>query len=126
MRLTGRRLQSLEDHAKKVAQHVARRTHITRNVPQESAASPVSALRTRGAFGGSRTFVGLFAATMLAWVALNALLLLTRGTTFDPYRDILLNLILSTVAAIQAPINLMSQNRQCEKDHVAAEHDYGW
>jgi len=75
-------------------------------------------------FGGSWIFVGLFGATMLLWVALNALLLATRGTTFDPYPFILLNLFLSMLAAVQAPIILMSQNRQSEKDRTHAEHDY--
>ena len=75
-------------------------------------------------FGGSWTFVGMFAAVMLVWVALNALLLVNRGTTFDPYPYILLNLFLSMLAAIQAPIILMSQNRQSEKDRISAEHDY--
>ena len=66
----------------------------------------------------------MFAAVMLVWVALNALLLVNRGTTFDPYPYILLNLFLSMLAAIQAPIILMSQNRQSEKDRISAEHDY--
>ena len=75
-------------------------------------------------FGGSWTFVGLFAAVMLGWVAMNGYLLMSRGKTFDPYPYILLNLFLSMLAAIQAPIILMSQNRQSEKDRISAEHDY--
>ena len=75
-------------------------------------------------FGGSWTFVGIFAAAMLVWVVLNAFLLGYRGATFDPYPYILLNLFLSMLAAIQAPIILMSQNRQSEKDRISAEHDY--
>jgi uncharacterized membrane protein len=51
-------------------------------------------------------------------------LLASRGATFDPYPYILLNLFLSMLAAIQAPIILMSQNRQSEKDRLSAEHDY--
>src|SRR5678816_3839897 len=61
---------------------------------------------------------------MLVWVVLNAFLLGYRGATFDPYPYILLNLFLSMLAAIQAPIILMSQNRQSEKDRISAEHDY--
>ena len=61
---------------------------------------------------------------MLAWVGLNAWLLAQRGSTFDPYPFILLNLFLSMLAAIQAPVILMSQNRQAQKDRVTAEHDY--
>ncbi len=75
-------------------------------------------------FGGSWTFVGLFAATMLLWVGLNAALLLARGHTFDPYPYILLNLFLSMLAAVQAPIILMAQNRQSEKGRITAAHDY--
>jgi len=75
-------------------------------------------------FGGSWTFVGVFGAVMLIWVALNALLVVNHGTTFDPYPYILLNLFLSMLAAIQAPVILMSQNRQSEKDRISAEHDY--
>ncbi len=51
-------------------------------------------------------------------------MLLARGATFDPYPYILLNLFLSMLAAIQAPVIQMSQNRQSEKDRLAAEHDY--
>jgi uncharacterized membrane protein len=61
---------------------------------------------------------------MLAWVGLNAFLLASAAKTFDPYPYILLNLFLSMLAAIQAPIILMSQNRQSEKDRVTAGHDY--
>jgi uncharacterized membrane protein len=61
---------------------------------------------------------------MLLWVGLNAYLLMLHGKTFDPYPYILLNLFLSMLAAIQAPIILMSQNRQSEKDRISAEHDY--
>ena len=57
-------------------------------------------------------------------VSLNAYLLMRHGKTFDPYPYILLNLFLSMLAAIQAPIILMSQNRQSEKDRISAEHDY--
>jgi uncharacterized membrane protein len=68
--------------------------------------------------------VGLFSATMLAWVVVNAVLLLLHGSTFDPYPYILLNLFLSMLAAIQAPIILMSQNRESERDRIRGEHDY--
>lgn len=126
-RLLGRSYDSLAEPARKVAQHVAQRTLITRNVTLDFSASPSLGQRAADAvasFGGSWTFVGLFVATMLAWIAINALLLLERGHTFDPYPYILLNLFLSMLAAIQAPIILMSQNRQTEKDRISAEHDY--
>ena len=119
--------ESLDQRAQKVARHVAGRKHIARNVTKEFDAKPSFGQRAADAvasFGGSWTFVGLFAATMLVWVGLNAFLLLSRGKTFDPYPYILLNLFLSMLAAIQAPIILMSQNRQSEKDRITAEHDY--
>ena len=119
--------ESLDERAKKVARHVAGRKHIARNVSKEFDAKPSLGQRAADAvasFGGSWTFVGLFAATMLVWVGLNAFLLISRGKTFDPYPYILLNLFLSMLAAIQAPIILMSQNRQSEKDRITAEHAY--
>lgn len=73
-------------------------------------------------FGGSWTFIGLFGGIILVWIGANAGLLLTRS--FDPYPYILLNLVLSTVAALQAPVIMMSQNRQASKDRLQAEHDY--
>jgi uncharacterized membrane protein len=127
-KLMGMPYETLDERAKKVAQHVAGRKHITRNV----AKAFVDTRSSRGqraadavaSFGGSWTFVGLFGATLLVWVAINAVLLASRGNTFDPYPYILLNLLLSMLAAIQAPIILMSQNRQSEKDRLSAEHDY--
>jgi uncharacterized membrane protein len=66
----------------------------------------------------------VFAAVLLGWMLLNSQILGKLGTPFDPYPFIFLNLILSTVAAIQAPIIMMSQNRQSAKDRIAAAHDY--
>ncbi|MFV0377083.1 MAG: DUF1003 domain-containing protein [Mangrovibacterium sp.] len=73
-------------------------------------------------FGGSWTFIIAFLLFMLAWVAANVVFLANNG--FDPYPFILLNLILSCIAAIQAPIIMMSQNRQEEKDRERARNDY--
>jgi uncharacterized membrane protein len=75
-------------------------------------------------FGGSWTFIIIFAAVLLAWVLLNTLILAKHSNSFDPYPYILLNLFLSMLAAVQAPVILMSQNRQGVKDRLAAEHDY--
>ena len=125
--LLGLPFDGLDATTQRVARHIAGRKHISRNVAKDQAAAPTRGQRAADAvasFGGSWTFVGLFAATMLAWVGLNALLLLSRGSTFDPYPYILLNLFLSMLAAIQAPIILMSQNRQSQKDRLSAEHDY--
>jgi len=127
-RLLGVSADTLDARALKVAQHIARSKHISRNVAQELEQTPPTfgqrAADAVATFGGSWAFVILFGATMVIWVGLNTLLLLTRGSTFDPYPYILLNLFLSMLAAIQAPIILMSQNRQAEKDRIRGEHDY--
>jgi len=73
-------------------------------------------------FGGSWNFIIVFFAILLGWMAINVWLFHNKG--FDPYPFILLNLILSCLAAIQAPIIMMSQNRQEDKDRSRAEHDY--
>lgn len=76
-------------------------------------------------FGGSWTFIGVFVLVLAAWVLLNSWVLLRGGgKPFDPFPYILLNLFLSMLAAIQAPVILMSQNRQGEKDRLTAQHDY--
>lgn len=74
------------------------------------------------AFGGSWTFIISFFAFILIWMLINIWFLSTKP--FDPYPFILLNLILSCLAAIQAPIIMMSQNRQEQKDRQRGEHDY--
>jgi CRP/FNR family cyclic AMP-dependent transcriptional regulator len=75
-------------------------------------------------FGGSWTFIILFAIFMTVYVSLNVYLLGHRGKTWDPYPFILLNLFLSMLAAIQAPVIMMSQNRQDKKDRVRSELDF--
>ena len=75
-------------------------------------------------FGGSWAFMFSFAGILLAWVSVNSVLLLGRPQPFDPYPFILLNLFLSMLAAIQAPVIMMSQNRQDAKDRVRSELDY--
>ena len=73
------------------------------------------------AFGGSWTFITLFFGILLGWILLNLWFLDNEG--FDPFPFILLNLILSCLAAIQAPIIMMSQNRKEQKDRQRAELD---
>ncbi len=118
---------ALDERARRVARHIAAREHIARDIVAEMDRSPTFGQRAAdrvASFGGSWIFVGLFAATMLIWVALNTLLMARRGSTFDPYPYILLNLFLSMLAAIQAPVILMSQNRQAQRDRLSSEHDY--
>lgn len=73
-------------------------------------------------FGGSWSFIIIFFSVLLIWIVLNSTLLFTAS--FDPFPFILLNLILSCIAAIQAPIIMMSQNRQEKKDRIRSENDY--
>ncbi len=74
------------------------------------------------AFGGSWKFIISFSVVLILWICFNALVLGNKG--FDPYPFILLNLILSCLAALQAPVIMMSQNRQEEKDRQRAKNDY--
>lgn len=73
-------------------------------------------------FAGSWTFILTFIVCLLLWMGVNIIFLKTKA--FDPYPFILLNLVLSCVAAVQAPLIMMSQNRQEEKDRIRAENDY--
>lgn len=72
--------------------------------------------------GGSWTFIISFLAFLALWALTNTVLLATRA--FDPYPFIFLNLVLSMIAALQAPVIMMSQNRQAERDRIDAAHDY--
>ena len=110
-----------------VIERVASRLAVSRdiNVAYDTSLSYGERLSDRiAAFGGSWTFIMLFAAAVAGWIAVNAGLALGGGESFDPYPFILLNLFLSLVAAIQAPIIMMSQNRQSAKDRLQASHDY--
>ena len=73
-------------------------------------------------FGGSWKFLGIFAGVIVVWIIINSITLLVKH--FDPYPFILLNLLLSCLAAVQAPIIMMSQNRQAKKDRILSDHDY--
>jgi uncharacterized membrane protein len=80
-------------------------------------------------FGGSWTFIFIFGGILVTWMTANTLLLAhvgrsESGAQWDPYPYILLNLVLSTLAALQAPVIMMSQNRAAEKDRLAAEQDF--
>jgi uncharacterized membrane protein len=101
------------------------RTQVTRNVNIEAEERLTLGQRLAdrvAAFGGSWPFIVVFCAVMLLWVVVNTWVLAEK--TFDPYPYILLNLILSMLAALQAPIIMMSQNRQAAKDRLQADLDY--
>ncbi|MBM3927405.1 MAG: DUF1003 domain-containing protein [Sphingomonadales bacterium] len=76
------------------------------------------------AVGGSWAFIIAFTLVLLGWMLLNSDVLQHFGLAFDPYPYIFLNLMLSTLAAVQAPVIMMSQNRQASKDRLAASLDY--
>jgi len=73
-------------------------------------------------FAGSWKFIIIFVSIIFLWIVINSIQLLTKS--FDVYPFILLNLLLSCIAALQAPVIMMSQNRQETKDRLRAEHDY--
>jgi uncharacterized membrane protein len=111
----------------RVAQHIAARRPITRTLLEEPerASFGQRAADAVARFGGSWTFIILFAIVLCGWVLVNSWLLARNGNKgFDPYPYILLNLFLSMLASIQAPVILMSQNRQGQKDRIDARNDY--
>lgn len=77
-------------------------------------------------WAGSWAFITFFVLFMVIWMSINAYVLVRykNGSPFDPYPFILLNLVLSMLAAIQAPVILMSQNREAQKDRLRAQYDY--
>jgi uncharacterized membrane protein len=75
-------------------------------------------------FGGSWTFIGIYTSFLVVWIGLNSYVLVHYRSDFDPFPYILLNLMLSMTAALQAPIIMMSQNRAAYKDRLAAEQDF--
>jgi uncharacterized membrane protein len=120
-------LESLTERERRVLQRFVERRHVSRNINREFSEQLTLGQRVAdrvAALGGSWQFIGAFGAVLAAWILLNIVLLARRGTAFDPYPFILLNLLLSMLAAVQAPVILMSQNRQAAKDRMDAAHDY--
>lgn len=115
-------LSSLE---KEVLESINKNELLTSNIEPsiERKLTPGDKLADRiASFGGSWFFIILFFSFLIIWMGINVFVLMRRP--FDPYPFILLNLILSCLAAIQAPIIMMSQNRQEDKDRRRSEHDY--
>src|ERR1051325_1518116 len=118
-------LDALPEREHRVVQHFGDRRHISHhhNLECEKKKTFGQRLADRvAAFGGSWTFIIIFAAILCSWVLLNSFILARRGDPFDVYPYILLNLFLSMLAAAQAPVILMSQNRQGVKDRLDATH----
>jgi uncharacterized membrane protein len=120
-------LDALPEHDRRVVRHFIERLHVSRNINREFEDERTLGQRVAdrvAAFGGSWTFILIFMAILFCWVVLNSFILARRGGAFDPYPYILLNLFLSMLAALQAPIIMMSQNRHAAKDRLDASHDY--
>jgi uncharacterized membrane protein len=120
-----RNLDSLSEEELRVLQSAIDRRPIARDIRENLAGEASLGDRIADAMarvGGSWTFIVSFLLFLAAWTAGNAFLL-TREA-FDPYPFIFLNLILSMLAAVQAPIIMMSQNRQAARDRLDATHDY--
>jgi uncharacterized membrane protein len=118
---------NFSERERRVITSIAGRHHVTRNVNQALAEEQnfSAHLSDRVArFGGSWTFIVIFIGILFAWIVTNTMSLPRYFEAFDPYPYIFLNLILSMVAALQAPVILMSQNRQAMRDRVAAGLDY--
>jgi uncharacterized membrane protein len=117
--------QKLSEIEHAVVSKITRRGRVSRVVHQELDASMTVGEQVAdrvAQFGGSWRFIGLFGGILVSWMAINTWVLVRHP--FDPYPFILLNLVLSTLAALQAPVIMMSQNRQATKDRLHAQQDY--
>jgi uncharacterized membrane protein len=126
-KLFGSKFEELSELERHVAQHITERTPISTNVIQDYSDKLTFGQRMAdkvASFGGSWLFISLFTGLIVLWILLNSFILINLNSSFDPYPYIFLNLVLSMLAAFQAPVILMSQNRQSFKDRLSAEHDY--
>ncbi len=117
------RLAQLGDTERRVVGLFLQRKPVSHDVERESLSTESFGARAAdriASFGGSWAFLGLFGAFLSVWILFNV----EQPKPFDPYPFILMNLILSCIAAVQAPVILMSQNRQAEKDRLHAHADY--
>ncbi|PWC41437.1 DUF1003 domain-containing protein [Azospirillum sp. TSO22-1] len=118
---------SLNDRERKVISHIARRHHVAQNVShafEEKLTFGDRLADKVAAIGGSWAFVSGFGLLIVTWTIINSGILIRFGDQFDPYPYVFLNLILSMLAALQAPVIMMSQNRQAAKDRLADGLDY--
>lgn len=126
-RLFGRSAHKLDADEATVLRGIAMQTPISRDAGDLGAEAATFGDRLAdrvAAVGGSWGFIIAFGLVLFAWMALNSEILGPLGIAFDPYPYIFLNLMLSTLAAIQAPVIMMSQNRQAAKDRLTATLDY--
>ncbi|KMS59239.1 membrane protein [Novosphingobium barchaimii LL02] len=126
--LLGRKLVDVDNEERRVLERVASGTLMGPDAQEEAAlhATFADKLADRvAAVGGSWGFIIAFGAVLFGWMLINSSVLEMFGLhAFDAYPYIFLNLMLSTLAAIQAPVIMMSQNRASDKDRIAARHDY--
>lgn len=126
--LLGRLFDELEEEEQRVLERVASGTLVGLDADEDAAlhATPGERLADKvAAVGGSWAFIIAFGLVLLGWMVLNSDVLSAIGLRpFDAYPYIFLNLMLSMLAAIQAPVIMMSQNRQAAKDRIHARHDY--
>ncbi|NTA10442.1 DUF1003 domain-containing protein [Agrobacterium tumefaciens] len=123
-RYLGKPLELLPDREKAIFRRLAARRTISAdaNAVFDERLTPGQRLADAVAkFGGSWTFILIFAALLAIWLSAN---IIAASNAFDPYPFIFLNLILSMLAAVQAPVIMMSQNRHAAKDRIDAAHDY--
>ena len=127
IRLLGKTASELDAEEQRVLESIDSRNTLSRdaaNVADERATVGEHLSDRVAAVGGSWSFIIVFFVILIGWMLLNTDILSEWGMAFDPYPYIFLNLMLSMLAAIQAPIIMMSQNRQAAKDRVAASPDY--
>ncbi|BBB08206.1 DUF1003 domain-containing protein [Sphingopyxis sp. EG6] len=127
LRLLGRAFDDLDPEEGRVVEAIAKRGPSSRDAADmgDAQASTGDRLADKvAAVGGSWGFIIVFALVLFGWMLLNSEVLERWGMAFDPYPFIFLNLMLSTLAAVQAPIIMMSQNRQAAKDRLTASVDY--
>jgi uncharacterized membrane protein len=126
-RLLGKAPGELDDGERRVMAGIQAGTTVSRDAADVADAQAKFGDRLAdrvAAVGGSWAFIIAFAVVLFGWMILNSDILGHFGRAFDPYPYIFLNLLLSTLAAIQAPVIMMSQNRQSAKDRLAASLDY--
>ena len=115
----------LKPHERSVIERCVRRLAVSRNINVDMETNSTFGQRLAdkvASVGGSWGFIIAFGCVLFGWMIFNTALLMSHA--FDPYPYILLNLLLSTLASVQAPIILMSQNRAATRDRLVANHDY--
>ncbi len=127
-RLLKKSVEALSESEKRVLKYITDKEILSHNTHEEFSKELTFGEKVAdkvASFGGSWPFIGIFALILILWIGGNTMMLLAfHKKPFDPYPFILLNLFLSMLAAIQAPVIMMSQNRQSAHDRIDAKHDY--